>query len=510
MAYSRITGAKRGAQAIQYARGYGTGHNNKKIRNEVVGEVNMLPETVLPYEKQMQRYWNKASVKNKNQVRRIVQSFSRKELNPDDPADIQLANEIGIEFAYAAYPGHQAVVFTQIDGESGLIHNHVLVNNVNMETNYGCSDVQTKFQYVKWWTNKVAGQYFELDTGQNTKDKTKQNERRKRQENEKIEKENKSLPSEKRKPLKYIWKDDLKERISLAADAAFDREYFVKLLNCLDVSVDIRQRKDGTEYVVYTLNDEAKRKQENAGREWKAKGHKLGTDYDLPYLDERFKEEKARLDEMYASANRKGKQWMRDVYREGLPKIVTELEKFDFGYYPPKEHEKWTFNLYPEYVQKKPAKKKAEALEAVKTEEPVTEESVVEQDEKKQLLWKDVMAEQQEPTEVGAAFDKMAAATRQSMISVKKEPEKQEAPKAAPVKKEAEKPAAKVPDKQETKQPTRPKTAAERFVVQQMMKRQAEEKKAKAEAQRAAFQKDERRLPHIDWSKGKGHNGMEF
>src|SRR5699024_7709138 len=106
-------------------------------------EVNLLPKSVAPYEEQMQHYWNKASVKNKNQVRRIVQSFSRKELNPDDPADIQLANEIGIEFAQRAYSGHQAVVFTQIDGESGLIHNHVLVNNVNMETNYGCSDEQT-------------------------------------------------------------------------------------------------------------------------------------------------------------------------------------------------------------------------------------------------------------------------------------------------------------------------------------------------------------------------------
>lgn len=165
MAYSRITGARNGAQAIQYARGYGKGHNNKKTRNEVIGEVNMFPESVLSYEKQMQRYWNIAAAKNKNQVRRIVQSFSRKELNPDDPVDIQLANEIGQEFAQKAYPGHQAIVFTQIDGESSLIHNHVLVNNVNMKTGYGCSDDQTKFWYVKKWTNEVAGQYFELDTG---------------------------------------------------------------------------------------------------------------------------------------------------------------------------------------------------------------------------------------------------------------------------------------------------------------------------------------------------------
>ena len=70
MAYSRITGTKNGADAIDYARGKGKGHNNKKVRNMVIGEVNLLPESVAPYEEQMQRYWNKASAKNKNQVRR--------------------------------------------------------------------------------------------------------------------------------------------------------------------------------------------------------------------------------------------------------------------------------------------------------------------------------------------------------------------------------------------------------------------------------------------------------
>lgn len=504
MAYSRITGTRNGAGAIDYARGKGKGHNNKKVRDMVIGEVNLLPESVAPYEEQMQRYWNKAAAKNKNQVRRIVQSFSRRELNPDDPNDIQKANEIGIEFAQRAYPGHQAIVFTQIDGESGLIHNHVIVNNVNMETGYGCNDFQTKFQYVRRWTNRVAGQYFELDTGQNTKDKTKQNERRKRQENEKIREENKSLPLEKQKPLKYIWKDDLKERINRAADVAYCREHFQLLLEAMDVSVDIRKRKDGTEYIVYTLNDEEKRKQENAEREWKAKGHKLGTDYDLKSLDERFDKELNKVWELFYSTDEEGQNQLRSAYDVEFPKMLKNTDKSEFGYTVPKEHVKQTIDVKVEPVKK----------EDEKTKQQVAEEPVVEQDEKKQLLWKDVMDGQQERTTPESAFDKMATATRQSMISAKKEPEKvQEAPKAAPVKKEAEKSATKVPDKQETKQPTRPKTAAEQLIIQQMMKRRAEEKKAKAEAQQAAFQNDNRRLPdlsHIDWNKGKSNDGLGF
>ena len=474
MAYSRITGAKRGAQAIQYARGYGTGHNNKKTRNEVVGEVNMLPETVLSYEKQMQKYWDKASAKNKNQVRRIVQSFSRKELNPDDPADIQLANEIGIEFAYAAYPGHQAVVFTQIDGESGLIHNHVLVNNVNMETNYGCSDEQTKFQYVKWWTNKVAGQYFELDKGQHTHDKVTQNERRKRQENEKIRGENESLPPEKQKKLKYIWKDDLKERISRAADVAFNREYFLMLLEQMDVSAEIRQRKDGTEYIVYTLKDEGKRQQENAVKEWKAKGHKLGTDYDLESLDERFSKAMDKMGELFYSTDEEGKNQLRSAYDVELPGMLADTDKSEFGYIVPKEHVKQTVDVK---VEKKPVRRKVE-----KTKLPVTEKSSMKQEEKKPLLWKDYLAAQQE---------------QKRKREHEKVPEKTE--------------VVKRPVETIDESARRRKMAVMQAQKSNQARKKAEEEKVRTH--RSAFQKDKRPLPdlsNIKWNEGKGNDGLGF
>ena len=77
MAYSRITGTRNGADAIDYGRGKGKGHNNKKVRNMVISEVNMFPETVLSYEKQMQKYWNKASAKNKNQVHELFNGEER-------------------------------------------------------------------------------------------------------------------------------------------------------------------------------------------------------------------------------------------------------------------------------------------------------------------------------------------------------------------------------------------------------------------------------------------------
>lgn len=453
MAYSRITGTRNGADAIDYGRGKGKGHNNKKVRNMVVSEVNMLPETVLSYEKQMQKYWNKASAKNKNQVRRVIQSFSRNELNPDDPNDIQKANEIGMEFAQRAYPGFQAVVFTQIDGESGLIHNHVLLNNVNMETYRGFTDKEKSFAYVKKWTNEVAGQYFELDTGQHTKDKTTQNERRKRQENERIREENKSLPPEKQKPLKYIWKDDLKERIQEAAKSVRNYPDFFNELREYGVEAEIRTKRGGEQYIVYEFFDTPTlmKKLGKIPKNLKAKGHKLGRDYDIPHLDELF-------DKTWEKHCDDSRRWALEMQEKWLDEQL-ELEELldDFG------GNRADFDSYKEYV----------------------EDAYRRRDE----------------------FAKQWEEEKQ-----RKREEQQRNQRVEQTKKEAEKPAAKVPEKQEPKQPTSliENTVAGRLVAQKIKQRQAKEK---SEAQRAAFQTDERRLPdlsHIDWSKGNGHDGMEF
>ena len=486
MAYSRITGTRNGADAIGYGRGKGKGHNNKKVRNMVISEVNMLPETVLSYEKQMQKYWDRASAKNKNQVRRVIQSFSKRELNPDDPNDIQKANEIGIEFAQRAYPGFQAVVFTQIDGESGLIHNHVLVNNVNMETYRGFTDEEKSFAFVKKWTNEVAGQYFELDTGQHTKDKTTQNERRKRQENERIREENKSLPPEKQKPLKYIWKDDLKERILKAAKSVRNYPDFFNELREHGVEAEVRTKRGGEQYIVYEFFDTPTlmKKLGKIPKNLKAKGHKLGRDYDIPHLDELF-------DKTWKQHCDGSRRWALEMQEKWIDE-QREMEDFlyDFG------GNRADFDSYKEYL-----------------------EDAYRRRDKFEKQWKEErqrIREEQRMNQRAEQTKEQLTTNESTVMPAEKAPEKvQEAPKpkAEPVKKKAEKSAAKVPEKQGTKQRTRPRTVVEQLMIQKIRQRQEEEKKAKVEAQRVAFQKDERRLPdlsHIDWSKGGDDEGLRF
>lgn len=72
--------------------------------------------------------------KKRNQVKRIVQSFSHEDLDPLNPENWQKANDIGVEFAKKAYPEYECAVFTQLDNENHLIHNHIDVDKVNLKT----------------------------------------------------------------------------------------------------------------------------------------------------------------------------------------------------------------------------------------------------------------------------------------------------------------------------------------------------------------------------------------
>lgn len=72
----------------------------------------------------------------KNEVWVIRQSFSRGELDYKNPDDARIANELGRDLAeqWLLSKGTRRYfcVFTQADGKSHLLHNHILVSNVDM------------------------------------------------------------------------------------------------------------------------------------------------------------------------------------------------------------------------------------------------------------------------------------------------------------------------------------------------------------------------------------------
>ena len=271
MAYTRVTRTANGHGALMYAYGKGKGHNGSDVRNDLIANVNILPG--VPAEIQMQKYWNRARANHKTQVIRVVQSFSVRELNPDEPADILTANIIGQEFVQKYYPDRQAVVFTQTDGKSGLIHNHVIISDTDMTSSRGCDKQQYYQPTLAKWTDEIAGQYFELDFGDTTvPDKTTQTERAKRALGE------------------YVWKDDLKSRITEALNESESEEDWIKNLPAHGVNIEVHDSKKRGKYYTYELMDTDGFGDKKIPQNLKSRSYKLGTLYDAEHVQEYFSE----------------------------------------------------------------------------------------------------------------------------------------------------------------------------------------------------------------------------
>ena len=270
MAYSRVTRTANGKGALEYAMGHTKGHNGHDQRNSMVGYVNLL--SVIDPADQMQRYWNKARKNYKTQVLRIVQSFSLNELNPENEHDIWIANLVVQTFVQKYYPNRQAVVFTQIDGKSGLVHNHLIISDTDMEFAKGCTKEQYYFPKIKEWTNEIAGQYMTLDFGeQQAEDKRTQTERHKREVGE------------------YVWKDDLKSRVKQAQEQSSSEQEWIAKLPEFGVNIEVHDSKKRGRYYTYELMDtsnfpEGKKIPANL----KARSYKLRTLYDSESILEYF------------------------------------------------------------------------------------------------------------------------------------------------------------------------------------------------------------------------------
>lgn len=281
MAYTRISHTRNGRAAIQYARGNGRGHNGHAKRNLLIGGVGMLPDDVIPFENQMAEEWERASGRNKNQVRRIVVSFSEKELNPQGEDSAYLALEMAQEFIEEAYPNRKAAIFVQNDGKGGKLHVHILVSNVDSMEYKGCTDEQTKFGYVKENFNRVAGRHITLDNGKKAKDKFTQTERALEEENEEA--------AENGGAAAYIWKDDLRERIQIAMENAASEDDFLEALEDEGVKARYGTSKRYGEYISYELVDVPPH-MEGADRKYKARSYTLGDAYGVEALREKLHE----------------------------------------------------------------------------------------------------------------------------------------------------------------------------------------------------------------------------
>lgn len=284
MAYSKIFLRKSGKALLKYAIGKDAkGHNGNERRNEVIGYVNLVPGVDVTT--QMQQYWDKMKSGHKNQMIHVIQSFSKNEFNPDDPNDLQMANQLGVEFAQLHYPGRQVAVFTQIDGKEGYVHNHIAVNNVSMEDYRACDKEQYYHPMVKKWTDEITEKYTVRDVGRKTQEKMTITEL------DRVERG------------AYSWKMDLRDRIKKSLKECESADDFFEKLQSNGVGVEHKQSKrktaKHTDFYVYELKDLSNvPEDEKVPRHTKVRSYNMGHLYDVDGVQEYFDlKESAKLKE---------------------------------------------------------------------------------------------------------------------------------------------------------------------------------------------------------------------
>ena len=349
--YSRITASKNGRDAIRYAAGKRSEQNR---RNVLVTTINMIPNG--KYAEQMALLWKKARANHKVQVRRIIISFSKKELEPESEADVELANTIVKEFITTYYPDRQAALFFQRDGTGGCLHCHAIVNDISLSDHKGCTRAQQFYKYVRHGIDTVAAKYIALDDGGRLKSKQTHTERAKADKAAKIIAQNPILKEDElRNALinekAYSYKEDMKNRIKDAALMTTNEKDFLRYLKTLGVCVKKKNSAKYGEHYVYDFVACSV-----GVKNTKARSYKLGYSYGPEALRfmwtqaERFKQAdlKKDADEFTEWMNRQGKRCFFFDANGNLIRADFDLRD----------------ELYEEYLlEKSKSKEKATALE---------------------------------------------------------------------------------------------------------------------------------------------------
>ena len=273
--YSRISSSKDGRAALRYCEG--SAHNGNGKRNLLITAVNLLQG--VDYADQMERLWRKSRKNHTTQVQRIVISFSKKELDPNNEANLEIANNIVTEFINTYYPHRQCVCYFQNDGKSGNLHAHCIVNDCDLEFVRACTKQQHHYKYVRRAIDSIASKYFELDSGEKSKTKQSQTERVKCERANEIRQQNKNLNEDELRNLlieekAYSYKEDIKHRINLAKQISSSITDFISNLRKHGIEAVMKKSSKYGEYFTYDFFDCPMHVKNS-----RARSYKLGDEY---------------------------------------------------------------------------------------------------------------------------------------------------------------------------------------------------------------------------------------
>ncbi|MBU7478911.1 relaxase/mobilization nuclease domain-containing protein [Lactiplantibacillus pentosus] len=228
----------------------------KDCRAVAVGGTNGIDPTIAKEQfKTVQQAFNQN--KRRNQVLRITQSFADNELNARNPSDWQRANDLGCELAEKLYPQYQSAVYTHIDGEHHILHNHIIVSKVNLETGKKLDERKgAAVERARTVNDEIAKKHGwqVIAPVREHQSKTEQDLTKKGQ---------------------YSYMSDLRSRIdAVMQDTSIcDFKTFSDVLG--KYGVIVRERGKNVSYAFLDANNKKRR----------ARGKRLGTDYDKEAID---------------------------------------------------------------------------------------------------------------------------------------------------------------------------------------------------------------------------------
>lgn len=191
------------------------------------------------------------------QAYHVIQSFARDglgALDPDDPNDWEKAHELGVQLARdVAGKTRLATVYTQIDGNSGCVHNHIVIDSIEKTTgrSFDSSNVNHKI-LVERHDRMLAENGYEQVNEYPQEGTTKSAEKVEKSELRGLAKHQQWEAGDRKEPEPFSVAV-LKSRIrsALADDSFTTFDEFVDVAN--DHDVEVEQRGESGRGITYAM-----------------------------------------------------------------------------------------------------------------------------------------------------------------------------------------------------------------------------------------------------------------
>lgn len=162
------------------------------------------------------------------------------------------------------------MVCTQTDGKRGLVHNHILINDVSMIDSKACCRFQYHHTYVAPWTDEITARYTIPDFGEKPAEKLTHAERAMQKRGE------------------QSYKTEIRKRVLEAMKSCSSEEDFFRKLSANGVDAVKKNTKKHGEHFVYELVDTSAIPADVKlpDHRLRARSYKMGEDYGPKALKE--------------------------------------------------------------------------------------------------------------------------------------------------------------------------------------------------------------------------------